>query len=118
MTTLRTKSEIHVSCSSIIDSFLCLSDCLSLTRISVVSAALTACTFVKSTVNDNIAVHSKEGIEAMREDIDIIDSSLAFTHDLLRSMLDMESSETESLPDIPYGPDLQTHSRMDQVPVP
>jgi len=62
-----------------------------------VAAALSAVTFVKSTINGEIPSCIHETLEAIREDVEIIDSSLTYTHDLLRSMLDMHRAANRKL---------------------
>ena len=58
---------------------------------------MSACTFVKSAINDESANCTKENLKAIREDVEIIDSSLTYTHDLLRSMLDMHRAASHHL---------------------
>ncbi len=58
---------------------------------------MSACTFVKSAVNEQNLMATPESLQAIREDVEIIDSSLAFTYDLLRSMLDMHRAACKSL---------------------
>jgi signal transduction histidine kinase/response regulator of citrate/malate metabolism len=61
------------------------------------SAAMSACTFVKSAVNERDPLHDKDTILSVRDDVEIIDSSLAFTNDLLRSMLDMHRAVSKTI---------------------
>jgi CheY-like chemotaxis protein len=58
---------------------------------------MSACTFVKSAINDENPINTQESLKAIREDVEIIDSSLTFTHDLLRSMLDMHRAASHNL---------------------
>jgi len=58
------------------------------------SAAICACSFVKTSVNEAVPMRHKESIDSVREDVGIIDSSLTFINDLLRSMLDMHKAES------------------------
>jgi K+-sensing histidine kinase KdpD len=62
------------------------------------SLAGSACTFVKSAVNERDPLHgSKDLILSMKEDVEIIDSGLAFTNDWLRSMLDMHRTISKTI---------------------
>eukprot|EP00934_Nitzschia_sp_Nitz4_P008096 Nitzschia sp. Nitz4//scaffold12_size214221//42409//45425//NITZ4_001486-RA/size214221-augustus-gene-0.25-mRNA-1//-1//CDS//3329534978//8086//frame0 len=61
------------------------------------AAALSACTFVKASVNEKRPLVDAEAIESVREDVDIIDSSLTFAHDLLTSMLDMHRAVSKNV---------------------
>lgn len=61
------------------------------------AAAMSACTFVKAALSEKSPLATPESIQAIREDVEIIDSSLTFTHDLLRSMLDMHRAASKSL---------------------
>ena len=58
---------------------------------------MSACTFVKSAINDESLNNTRENLKAIREDVEIIDSSLTYTHDLLRSMLDMHRATSHHL---------------------
>ena len=58
----------------------------------VVQAAISACSFVAAAVNEPIPLQDEESRASVREDIHIISSSLQFTNDLLRSMLDMQKA--------------------------
>ena len=62
-----------------------------------VSAALSACAFVKASVNEKEPMRDETSILSVREDVDIIDSSLKFVNALLRSMLDMHGAASKSI---------------------
>lgn len=61
------------------------------------AAAMSACTFVKSAINEENPLRDPASLKVIREDVDIVDSSLTFTHDLLRSMLDMHRAANKNL---------------------
>ena len=67
------------------------------------AAAMSACSFVKSAVNETPPMCEKESQDSVREDVGIIDSSLTFINDLLRSMLDMHKAESMKM-DINLSP--------------
>jgi len=50
---------------------------------------MSACSFVKSAVNEEAPLIAEESRKETREDVEIIDNSLRFVNDLLRNMLDM-----------------------------
>lgn len=53
---------------------------------------------MKSAVNERDPLHgSKDLILSMKEDVEIIDSGLAFTNDWLRSMLDMHRTISKTI---------------------
>lgn len=71
------------------------------------AAAMSACSFVKSAVTENPPLRDKESVQSVREDVNIIDSSLTFMNDLLRSMLDMHKAASKRI-DVNMAPaDLQ-----------
>jgi len=61
------------------------------------SAAISACTFVSSTVNEAEPLLDEESRIAVREDVGIIEISLQFVNDLLRSMLDLSRAASNQL---------------------
>jgi signal transduction histidine kinase len=61
------------------------------------AAAMSACSFVKSAVHESQPLRDKESEESVREDVDIIDASLTFMNDLLRSMLDMHKAASKRI---------------------
>jgi signal transduction histidine kinase/CHASE1-domain containing sensor protein len=61
------------------------------------SAAISACSFVSSAVNETIPLTSEESRESVRSDVGIIGESLHFINDLLRSMLDMHRASSNQL---------------------
>ena len=67
------------------------------------AAAMSACSFVKSAVNEVPPMRAKDSQDSVREDVGIIDSSLTFINDLLRSMLDMHKAECMKM-DISMAP--------------
>lgn len=63
-----------------------------------VSAAMAACSFVKSAVNDsNKQPLDAETLQTVREDVQVIDCSLNFVADLLRNMLDMHRAADKKM---------------------
>jgi hypothetical protein len=62
-----------------------------------VAAAMSACSFVKTAVNENDPLKTEEARKETREDIDIIDNALRFVNDLLRNMLDMHRAANKQL---------------------
>ena len=54
------------------------------------SAAMSACAFVSVAVHEAEPLVTEESKKSVREDVDIIDQSLRFINDLLRSMLDVQ----------------------------
>jgi signal transduction histidine kinase/CHASE1-domain containing sensor protein/CheY-like chemotaxis protein len=60
------------------------------------AAAMSACSFVMSAVNDETKPFL-EAREVINEDLSIIDSSLQFINDLLRNMLDMHRAKSKQL---------------------
>ena len=60
-----------------------------------VAAAMTACSFVKATLDQD--VFNREDKISAREDMDIIDNALKFVNDLLRNMLDMHRAASKQL---------------------
>jgi signal transduction histidine kinase/CheY-like chemotaxis protein len=61
------------------------------------SAALSACSFVSSSVNEAEPLIDQETVKSVREDVKIMDSSLHFINDLLRDMLDMHRASSNQL---------------------
>ena len=73
-----------------------------------ISAAISACSFVQSAVQDanNSTVHgmnsedrivSHQDLQMIEEDVTIIDSTLQFVNDLLRNMLDMHRAHSNQI---------------------
>ncbi|KAG7354498.1 signal transduction histidine kinase [Nitzschia inconspicua] len=62
-----------------------------------VSAAMSACTFVKTALEGDEPLRTEEQREETREDVAIIDSALRFVNDLLRNMLDMHRATNKQL---------------------
>lgn len=62
-----------------------------------VSAAISACSFVKTAVNRTHPLQDEESRETTREDVRIIDNALKFVNDLLRNMLDMHRAANKQL---------------------
>jgi hypothetical protein len=62
-----------------------------------VAAAMSACSFVKTAVNENDPLRTEEARMETREDVDIIDNALRFVNDLLRNMLDMHRAANKQL---------------------
>jgi signal transduction histidine kinase len=58
---------------------------------------MSACSFVKTAVNENDPLKTEEARKETREDIDIIDNALRFVNDLLRNMLDMHRAANKQL---------------------
>jgi CheY-like chemotaxis protein len=58
---------------------------------------MSACSFVKSAVNEEAPLITEEGRREAREDVEIIDNSLRFVNDLLRNMLDMHRATNKQL---------------------
>ena len=56
-----------------------------------VSAAMAACSFVKSSIHKDRPLQTKEEIQSTKEDLDVVENALNFVSDLLRNMLDMVS---------------------------
>jgi signal transduction histidine kinase len=61
------------------------------------SAAISACSFVSSAVHETIPLTAEESKESVRSDVGIIEGSLHFINDLLRSMLDMHRASSNQL---------------------
>lgn len=61
------------------------------------SAAMSACTFVSVTVNEAQPLQTEESRAGVREDVRIIERSLKFINDLLRSMLDIHRAACDQL---------------------
>ncbi|CAJ1959835.1 unnamed protein product [Cylindrotheca closterium] len=61
------------------------------------SAALSAASFVSTSVNEKEPLLTEDSRKAVREDVQIIESSLKFINDLLRSMLDLHRAKSNQL---------------------
>jgi signal transduction histidine kinase len=61
------------------------------------AAAMSACTFVKSALEENKWLLENDSMRHVQEDVAIIDSSQHFINDLLRSMLDMHKAASKKL---------------------
>ena len=61
------------------------------------SAAMSACSFVSSSLEDPEVLKTDKGREAAKEDLCIVDSSLHFINDLLRNMLDLSRSSCSQM---------------------
>lgn len=61
------------------------------------AAAMSACSFVKAAVNETKPLQAADDVTSVREDVDIIDNSLSFMNDLLRSMLDMHRAKSKKI---------------------
>jgi len=61
------------------------------------SAALSATSFVSTSVLEKEPLITEESRKAVREDVHIIESSLKFINDLLRSMLDLHRAKSDQL---------------------
>jgi signal transduction histidine kinase len=62
-----------------------------------VSAAMSACTFVKNSLKQDKPLKDAKVLQSAREDVQIIDNSLQFINDLLRNMLDMHRASSNQL---------------------
>lgn len=65
--------------------------------IIIVAAAMAACNFVKTAIQQEDPLRDPESLELAREDVKIIDNSLHFVNDLLRNMLDMHRATSKQL---------------------
>ena len=61
------------------------------------TAAISACSFVASAVNEDMPFADSKSQKSVQEDVHIISSSLRFINDLLRSMLDMQKAQSNQL---------------------
>jgi len=61
------------------------------------SAAMSASEFVASALNEKDPLATRKGQESMREDISIVQSSLHFINDLLRTMLDINRASSKQI---------------------
>lgn len=64
------------------------------------AAAISACTFVSTSMNDPAALQilaDSEKMGLLRSDLSVIESSLTFINDMLRSMLDLHRSDEKKL---------------------
>ena len=62
-----------------------------------VAAAMAACSFVKSAVNEKEPLVDPQKRKDTREDVGVIHNSLQFVNDLLRNMLDMHRASHKQL---------------------
>lgn len=62
-----------------------------------IAAALSACSFVTAAVNESQPLMDVEAQKSVREDVCIIDLSLSFINDLLRSMLDLHRARSRQM---------------------
>jgi signal transduction histidine kinase len=58
---------------------------------------MSACSFVKTALNEKKPLVTEESIRTVREDVDIIENALHFVNDLLRNMLDMHRAANKQL---------------------
>lgn len=58
---------------------------------------MSACSFVKTSVNETEPLVTQEKRKETREDVEIIDNALRFVNDLLRNMLDMHRAANKQL---------------------
>ncbi|CAB9526882.1 respiration control sensor protein ArcB [Seminavis robusta] len=61
------------------------------------SAAISACSFITTAVNEPNPMSTPESTELVREDIEVVNSSLHFINDFLRSMLDIHRATGNQL---------------------
>lgn len=61
------------------------------------SAALSACNFVSTAVHEKQPMKTPAAQQAVRDDVHIIENSLRFINDLLRSMLDIHKAQDKQL---------------------
>jgi signal transduction histidine kinase len=62
-----------------------------------VAAAMSACSFVKTAIDEDEPLRTEEQKRETRDDIKIIDNALKFVNDLLRNMLDMHRAANKQL---------------------
>lgn len=62
-----------------------------------ISAAMSACSFVASAVHESQPLMDVESQQNVREDVAIIETSLQFVNDLLRSMLDLHRASSNQM---------------------
>lgn len=62
-----------------------------------VAAAMSACSFVKTAIDQDDPLRTSEQKKETREDIKVIDNALRFVNDLLRNMLDMHRAANKQL---------------------
>lgn len=70
------------------------------------SAAISACSFVSTEIHKSNPLQDKQSIESVREDFVIVDNSLQFINDLLRSMLDYHRASSRQLKIEPVPTDI------------
>ena len=61
------------------------------------AAAMSASSFVAASVKQDNPLSTEEAVQACRSDVHIIQSSLKFINDLLRSLLDMQKATSNKL---------------------
>jgi signal transduction histidine kinase/CheY-like chemotaxis protein len=61
------------------------------------AAAMSACTFVSSAVHETEPLVNKDSLQSVRDDVAIIDVSLRFINELLRSMLDIHRAVNKQM---------------------
>jgi signal transduction histidine kinase/CheY-like chemotaxis protein len=61
------------------------------------AAAMAACSFVKTEVDEKEPLITEESIQSVREDVGIIDASLQYINELLRQMLDMHKAASNMI---------------------
>lgn len=91
------------------------------------AAAISALSFVSTSVHADPPLRDMETVRSVREDLEVIDGSLRFINDLLRSMLDvhraaskqmkLDKKETNMLKDIFQPVALMIYTRGDDVQV-
>lgn len=62
-----------------------------------VAAAMSACSFISASVNEKEPLEDPALRDMVREDVRIVESSLQFVNDLLRSMLDLHRAQSQQL---------------------
>jgi hypothetical protein len=62
-----------------------------------VSAAMAACSFVKSSIHNERPLQKQEELQSTKEDIDVVENALRFVSDLLRNMLDMVCQQSRAM---------------------
>ena len=61
------------------------------------AAAISACSFVSAAVDTGSDLSNSESRKEVREDVNVIQSSLTYINDLLRSMIDMHKASSDQL---------------------
>jgi hypothetical protein len=62
-----------------------------------ISAAMAACSFVKTAVHKEDPLQTPDALKTVQDDVDTIEHALAFVSDLLRNMLDMHRATNKKL---------------------